>query len=320
MIISQTPLRISFLGGNTDFREYFNEFGGLCLSATIDKYIYCIVKKRFDDKIIVNYSIKETVDNVDELKHDLVRESLKFLEIEKGIEISFLADIPTEGTGLGSSSAVTVGLLNALHTYLGDSVGSHQIASEACEIEIDILGKPIGVQDQYAVSLGGLRTLKFEYNGITSDRIPLSESILEDFNNSLMLLYTGITRKSEDILSSLNIKDNTHLLHKNKLMARDGAESLKTGDLNQFGEILDYYWMTKKRLSNKVSNSKIDEMYQTAMDAGAIGGKIIGAGGGGFLLTMYPANKRAKIRKSLQNYKELPFRFSQSGSKIIFNI
>jgi D-glycero-alpha-D-manno-heptose-7-phosphate kinase len=318
MIITKTPLRISFLGGNTDFREYFLENGGLCLSTTIDKYVYCIVKKRFDDKIIVNYSIKEIVDKVEDLKHELVREALKLLGIEKGIEITFLADIPTKGTGLGSSSAVTVGLLNALHTYLKNVVGAYQLASEAVKIELDILHKPIGVQDQYAVSLGGLRTIKFDKDGITSDLIAMNESIKEDFNNSLILIYTNKTRKSEEILSTIDLRPET--LNNNKFLASSGAKNLETGNLRSFGGKLDDYWQAKKTLCDKISTEEINQMYQTAMDNGAIGGKIIGAGGGGFLLMMFPANKREKIRQSLIKYQELPFRFESGGSQIIFNI
>jgi len=320
MVISQTPLRISFLGGNTDFREYFFNYGGLVVTTTIDKYIYCIVKKRFDDLIIVNYTIKETVNAVDDLKHDLVREALKLLKIDKGIEISFLADIPTQGTGLGSSSAVTIGVLNALHTYLGENVGAQKLAEEAVKIELDILGKPIGIQDQHAIALGGLRAIEFSPVGkVTGARIEIPESVKEDFNNSLMLFYTGITRKSEEILSSFDVSNNKALLDLSKVFADDGVIALLKENLKRFGKLLDLYWKSKKQLSDKISNEQIDKMYESAKKAGVIGGKVIGAGGGGFLLVMFSANKRAKIREALKDYKELPFRFSNVGSKIIFN-
>lgn len=321
MIITKTPLRLSLLGGNTDFREYFLTYGGLVLSTTIDKYIYCIVKERFDDLVIVNYSIKETVSDVNDLKHELVREALKLLGITKGIEISFLADIPTEGTGLGSSSAVTVGLLNALHNLIGEAVSPHILAEEAVKIELDILKKPIGIQDQYMVATGGIRQFEFSPSGgIKSLYLVLPESVREDFNNSLMLFYTGITRKSEDILESFDVKKNKVLLDQNKVLADDGTKSLMKGDLRRFGQLLDMYWDIKKTLSDKVTNPEIDKMYATAKKAGVIGGKIIGAGGGGFLLVMFPANKRAVIRKALKDYRELPFRFSNYGSKVIFNV
>ena len=321
MIITQTPLRISFLGGNTDFPDYFLNYGGLVFTTTIDKYIYCIVKERFDDLIIVNYTIKETVENVNDLKHDLVREALKLLKITKGIEISFLSDIPTKGSGLGSSSAVTIGVLNALHTFLGETVSSQQLAEEAIEIELHILKRPIGVQDQHVIAMGGLRAIEFAQSGqVTGQKIIIPESVKEDFNNSLMLLYTGITRKAEDVLFSFDTEGNKPLLDQNKVFAKDGVIALLQGDLKKFGELLHTYWEVKKQLSDKVSNPKIDSMYKLAINAGAFGGKIIGAGGGGFLLVMFPANKRAKVREALKDYKELPFRFSNHGSRVIFNI
>ena len=321
MIITQTSLRISLLGGNSDFKEYYSKYGGLVLTTTIDKYIYCIIKERFDDLIIVNYSIKETVKRVDDIKHELVREALKLLKIKKGIEISFLADIPSQGTGLGSSSSVTVGVLNALHTYLGENVSSEQLAKEAIKIEVDILKKPIGIQDQYAVALGGLRVIEFRQSGtVKSYKVDIPDSVKEDFNNSLMLFYTDVARKSADVLSSLNLKNNKALLDQNKELANEGTVALIQGNLKRFGGLLDTYWNAKKQLSNKISNSKIDKMYEIVKGVGAIGGKIVGAGGGGFLLVMFPANNRTVIRESLKDYRELPFRFENSGSKVIFNI
>lgn len=320
MIITQTPLRISFLGGNTDFREYYLNYGGLVLSTTIDKYIYCIVKKRFDDLIIVNYTIRESVEKVEDLKHELVREALKLVGIRKGIEISFLADIPSQGTGLGSSSAVTIGVLNALHTYLGENVSSEQLANEAIKIELDILEKPIGVQDQHAIAMGGLRAIELNQSGkVFGLNVEVSESTKQDFNNSLMLFYTGITRKADDVLSSIDFTYSKPMLDQNKVFASEGIVALLKGNLRWFGEILDAYWDIKRQLSDKVTNKEIDKMYIKAKKAGALGGKIIGAGGGGFLLVMFPANRRAQVRKALKNYKEMPFRFTDLGSKVIFN-
>ena len=321
MIITQTPLRVSFLGGNTDFSEYYTKFGGMVLTTAIDKFVYCIVKARFDDLIIVNYTVKETVTRVDNLKHELVREALKLLGIKRGIEISFLSDIPTRGTGLGSSSSVTVGVLKALHRYLGDDVDAEQLAREAIGIEVDILKKPIGVQDQYIVAFGGLRKIEFRKNGeVKIDHIPLPGPLREDFDNSLMLFYTGISRKSSSILSTLNIKKNLPLLHKNMQLANQGYEVLPKGNLVEFGQLLDDYWAIKKQLSGRISNEEIDNMYEMAMEAGAVGGKILGAGGGGFLLLMVPENRRGEVREKLRTHKELPFMLEKDGSKIIFNI
>jgi D-glycero-alpha-D-manno-heptose-7-phosphate kinase len=319
MIITQTPLRISLFGGNTDFREYFLNYGGLVLTTTIDKYIYCIVKERFDKKIIINYSVKESVDDIKDIKHELVREALKLLGITHGIEISFMADIPSEGTGLASSSSVLIGLLNALHNYLGENVNPKQLAEEACYIEIDILKKPIGIQDQYEIAYGGLR--KFEFNNeIKTERINISDSLREDLNNSLMLFYSGITRESNKVLSTFDVVKNKLLLDQTKKLADDAIITLLKGDLKRIGQLLDISWELKKKTNNKVTNDGIDLMYQKAKQADAIGGKIIGAGGGGFLLIMFPANKRAKIREALKDYKEMPFRFSKFGSRVILNI
>src|SRR3990167_7897115 len=320
MIITATPLRLSLLGGNTDFREYFLNYGGLVLTATIDKYVYCIVQKRFDDLIIVNYSIKEIVADAQHVDHDLVREAMRMVGIKDGIESTFLSDVPSEGSGLGSSSAVAIGVLNALHQFKGESVTSQQLAEEAIQIELDILEKPIGILDQHIIAVGGLRAIEFTQAGeVFCQKVDVAESIREDFNNSLMLFYTEITRKADDILSAFNVLDNKPLLDQNKVFANDGVEALLKGDLRRFGEILDTYWQMKKQLIGKVSNLEIDSMYEKAKKAGAIGGKVIGAGGGGFLLVVFPANKRAGIREALKDYKELSFRFSDSGSKVIFN-
>jgi D-glycero-alpha-D-manno-heptose-7-phosphate kinase len=321
MIITKTPLRISFFGGNTDFREYFMTYGGLVLSTTINKYIYCIVHKRFDDLIIVNYSEKEIVKNVGELKHDLVREALKMLKITGGIEISFLSDIPTQGCGLGSSGAVTVGVLNALHAFLGENVGSRQLAEEAITIELDILKRPIGVQDQHIAAVGGMRAIEFSPSGkVRAMKMMIDESVKEDFNNSLMLLYTGITRKSKDVLSALNIKKNKRLLDQNKILAHDAVVALLRGKLTMFGDLLNASWEAKKALNSKTTNPELNKMYWQAKKVGCIGAKVIGAGGGGFMLLMFPAHKRVQIREKMKDYQELQFRFEDSGSKIIFNV
>lgn len=321
MIITQTPLRISFLGGNSDLPAYYSKYGGLVLTTTIDKYIYCIVKERFDDLIRVKYSIQESVENVNDLKHDLVREALKILGITKGIEICFLGDIPTEGTGLGSSSSVTVGVLNALHSYIGAPVSPMQLAEEAVKIEVGILKKPIGIQDQYIVALGGLRWIEFMKDGkVKSRRIHISNDLRRELDSNLMLFYTGITRSSSKILSGLDLKGHRELLDTNKVLALKGIRALNTGNLEQLGKLLDTYWNLKKQLSNQISNPEINKMYDDAMKAGALGGKIAGAGGGGFLVLIVPPEKRKVVREALKGYKELPIRLECDGSKIIFNI
>ena len=315
MIITQTPLRISFLGGNTDFPSYYEKHGGLVLTTTIDKYIYCIVKKRFDKLIRINYSIKESVKRVSDIKHELVREAMKLVGIDNGIEITFMSDIPSEGSGLGSSSSVTVGVLIALHRYKGEVVSSEQIAKEACEIEIERLGKPIGVQDQHIAALGGLREIRFPKGG---SRIDLPDSIRNLMDNSLMLFHTGITRSSAKILSTIKLDEG--ILDHNKQLAKDGIKAIKSGNIKKLGLLLDEYWHFKKKLSKKISNPKIDDMYARAIVAGAYGGKITGAGGGGFLVLIVPSHRRQAIREELSEYQELPVRLGKDGGKVIFDI
>lgn len=316
MIITQTPVRLSLLGGNTDFPEYYKQYGGGVLTTTIDKYIYCIVNKRFDDMIYINYSIKEKVEKVDDIKHDLVRESLKLVGIEKGIEITFLSDIPSEGSGLGSSSAVVVGLLNALSQFIGKQLTNAKLAEMACAVEIDKLKKPIGVQDQIITAYGGLRHIRL---GETTEvlRVEVSDSTLRDFNDSLMLFHTNISRKAEKIL--VDVRPDKKILDKNKELANLATLALQGGNIKAVGELLDKYWKLKKKLNNKVTNKEIDKMYTKAKKAGAIGGKIVGAGGGGFLLLMVAQDKREAVVKALAGYKELEFKFDYLGSRVIFN-
>ena len=308
MIITQTPLRVSLIGGNTDFPAYFKKYGGAVLTTTIDKYIYCIVKKRFDDEIWINYSQKEKVKEVKDIKHDLVREAMKLTGIDKGIEITFLSDIPSEGSGLGSSSSVTVGILNALHTYKGEYINSRQLAEEACKIEVDILKKPIGYQDQYAVAFGGFNLIEFK-NKITVK--PISPAWI---SNSLMLFYTGKTRKAEKILAG--IKLNRYVLDKIKGEVYQKLDHIT--DPIILGDLLDRYWAFKIKLNKAVTNRSIDKMYLNLLKAGALGGKIVGAGGGGFLLITVTPEYQKEVRQL--GYRELVFKLSKFGSRVIFNI
>lgn len=322
MIITQTPLRISFLGGNTDFGDFYKKYGGCVLTTAIDKYVYCTIHRRFDDKIYVSWSKKEIVDDVSQIEHELVREAMKKTGVKKGVEISFYADIPSEGSGLGSSSSVTVGVLNALYQYTGKSVSAEQLAREACEIEIDILKKPIGIQDQYIAAYGGLNFLEFQKNGVVaSNKININHGIIDDFDSSLMLFYTGLTRKSSQILTEVkqNIVSKTEILLKNKKMAVEAYEALLKGDVERIGELLDAYWQLKKQMGSGVTNNEIEIMYEKAKKVGAIGGKIAGAGGGGFMILMVPSNRRKNVREALKNYREMPFRIEPEGSKVILN-
>jgi len=323
MIITQTPLRISFAGGGTDFADFYAEEEGCVVSSAIDKYIYVIVKERFDEKIRVGYSRTEMVDSIDEIEHELVRESMRKVGIGKGIEISTMADVPSEGSGLGSSSTVTVGLLNALYAYKGEIKPADLIAREACEIEIDVLGKPIGKQDQYIAAYGGIRYLRFHRDGsVTVRPVEMDEVRRRQLDDSLMLFYTGITRQASGVLSEQkqNIASRMAVLKKMRDQAQSFYPCLSDSRVNRVGQILRSGWELKKSLATSISNSYIDELYEKALRAGATGGKVAGAGGGGFLLLFCPLAYQHRVRKALAHLKELPFRLERDGTKVIFNV
>jgi len=322
MIITQTPLRISFLGGGTDLQEFYSVEDGFVISTTIDKYIYIIINERFDDLIYINYTNKERVSSPIEIKHDLVREALLKTGVSKGIEITMLADIPSEGSGLGSSSSLLIGLLNALYIFKGEQVTAERLASEACEIEIGKCGKPIGKQDQYIAAYGGLCSITFKSDeSVDVKKIHISDRDRILFGNELMLFYTGITRKSADILTEQ--KNNTHNKFKElkniKILAQKAESLLSNNKFEQIGVLLNDNWISKKKLASKIANPVIDNMYKRAMDAGALGGKISGAGGGGFMLLYTKSENQNKVREALAQYKEMPFFLESDGSKVIFN-
>lgn len=322
MIITQTPLRISLLGGGTDFPAFFRQEEGWVLTTAIDKYIFVTIKKRFDRKIRVGYSQTELVDHIDELQHELVRECLRKTGITQGVEISTMADIPSEGSGLGSSSSVTVGLLNAMYTYQGTPVGHEQLAREACEIEIAVLGKPIGVQDQYIAAYGGQRFLHFRRDDrISVAALHVDERLRRKLDQNLLLFYTNVARKAESILAeqSQNINARLTVLRAMKTLALQAKACLEAGQVEELGYLLDESWQLKKQLASGVSNALIDELYAAARNAGALGGKITGAGGGGFLLLYCPLEKQDNVRTALSALPELPFRLEPDGSKVIFH-
>jgi len=321
MIIVQTPLRISFFGGGTDFEDFYRNHGGSVLSTAINKYVFVIVKERFDDMIYVNYSKKEIVDSFDKLEHGLVREAMRMTGVTKGVEITTLSDVPASGTGLGSSSSVTVGLLQALYTYQNELKTADILAQEACRIEIDTLRKPIGRQDQYIAAYGNMRFIAFNNGGIKLEKIPLSSEDRRRLNENLLLFYTGLATNSDAVLSEQKANMNDHLetLSEMKGLAFEAKNAILAGAFDELGKLLDRSWKLKKQLASKISNSEIDEMYETARKAGAIGGKIAGSGGGGFLLLYCLKEQQDEVRKALKGLRELPFRFEQDGSKVIFN-
>ena len=326
MVISKTPLRMSFFGGGTDFREYFQKsrFGyGSTISTAIDMYVYITVNKRFDGKLHIVYSESELVDSVEDVKHNIIRNALKIVGIKKGVEIIYMADIPIAGIGIGlaSSSALSVGVLNALHAYLGDHVSKEQLAQEACRLEIQMMGQPIGIQDQYAVAYGGFNRYRFySDDSVGVEHIVCKREYLDSFKKNLMLFFTGITRNSGTILGEQknNVDDREKQLDALVASVDEAYENLSAGNIDQLGKMLHKGWLTKKQLASKISNPEIDEMYKNARNAGALGGKVLGAGGGGFLLLYVPEQKQDAVRERLSAYREVDFSFCPSGSQIVF--
>ena len=323
MIITQTPLRISIAGGGTDLPDYYRHHGGRVVSTAIDKYLFVIVKARYDDKIYVDYSRKEIVDTIDEIQHDLVREAARMAGMKNGFEVAMMADIPSEGSGLGSSSSLTVGLLNAFYQFNNRQVGSKRLAEEASKIEIEILGKPIGKQDQYIAAYGGLCAFTFNPDdSVDVERIELPESARRRFGSNVLLFFTDIVRQASSILSDQREKivDTVAFHDEIKDLARQVSDSLQEGDFDRIGAILHRNWELKKQLASGVSNPTIDGMYDAALRGGALGGKISGAGGGGFLMVYCRRPDQDNLREALATHREMPFMLEPHGTKVIFNI
>jgi len=322
MLITQTPLRISLAGGGTDLPEYADKHGGEVLGFSIDKYLFVWIKERFDHKIIINWSKKEVVSNIRKIQHELVREAAVMAGLRDGFEVITTADIPSEGSGLGSSSALTVGLINAFFQYCGAQVSTSELAQRACQIEVEILKKPMGRQDQYLSALGGIRQLRFAKGGHTeAEEVDVSAETLRILNQNLMLYYTGVTRKSSDILRVQvgRMRETLPVHHKIKKQVAQVRKALEGGCPDDLGLILHEGWELKKQLAKAVTNSEIDAMYSMAREAGATGGKVCGAGGGGFLLLYCPIVVQEAVRERLRAYAEVPFQIEVDGSKSIFN-
>jgi len=322
MIISKTPLRISLAGGGTDLASYYLQNEGFVVSTAIDKFVYVIVKERFDELIYVDYSSKEIVNSITEIQHDLVREAAKITGMTRGFEVLMLADIPSEGSGLGSSSSLTVGLLHTFYRYMGKLVTSEQLAVEACKIEIEILGKPIGKQDQYIAAFGGLKGFKFRKdNKVDVLDIELESDLKRKLGSNLLLFFTNTTRKAASILEeqNKNVMNKLEFHHRIKELGYETLKAINEHDLYKVGENLNVNWEMKKQLASNVSNPEIDKMYNIAMEGGATGAKISGAGGGGFLIVYCERDKQDQLREFLKNFRELPFLFEKYGSKTIFD-
>jgi D-glycero-alpha-D-manno-heptose-7-phosphate kinase len=324
MIISKTPFRMSFLGGGSDLPSFYGRSPGAVLSVTINKYVYITVNEKFDREIRLSYSETENVNTVEMIRHPIVREALKMLSIPGGMEITSIADIPSKGTGLGSSSSFTTGLLNALHVYKKEFASPEMLAREACEIEIDIMEKPIGKQDQYAAAYGGLNLIQFYEDGsVGVDPIICLKETRKSLEQNILMFYTGISRSAEIILGEQNqniISDNKkyEILKKMVQLTHLLRKELQNNNLNAFGEILHENWVLKRELASGISNPSIDEWYETGRKYGALGGKILGAGGGGFLIFYAPQEKHEQIIRMLPQLRPIPFRFEYQGCKIIF--
>jgi D-glycero-alpha-D-manno-heptose-7-phosphate kinase len=324
MIISQTPLRIGLLGGGTDLPGYYREHGGRVLNCAIDKYVYVIVKQRFDDDIYVNYSKKEIVSRVDDLEHELVREAMHMAGVTNGVEITTLADIPSGGgSGLGSSSAVTVGLLQALFAYQGRQVSAEELAERACTIEIERCRKPIGKQDQYIAALGGIRDIRFgPGDEVVAQELGLSAAGRRALQQQIMLFYTGVTRSADSILveQRANIESTRPQLDLLRDLAGMAAGRLRDGDVDAIGPAMRESWEAKRKLATGVSNDEVDAAVTAALDAGAAGAKLTGAGGGGFLLVICPMERQRAVRESLAGMRELPIKLDHLGSRVVLNV
>ncbi|MBH51349.1 MAG: GHMP kinase [Candidatus Marinimicrobia bacterium] len=319
MIISRTPLRVSFCGGGTDLDWFSNSesTGGMVTSAALDRHIHVTVNRRFDDMVRVSYSKMELVENFEDIEHELVRESMRMTGVTSGVEITTIADIPSRGTGLGSSSSVTVGLLNALHAYAGRSPSPRQLAEEACEIEIDILGQPIGRQDQYAAAYGGVNSISFGSEGTNVAPLEITEEATARISEEFTLVFTGITRSASEVLSETpeDPNDKTSRLREIRRHADVARDLLEGGDLMGLGELLRETWDLKRGISSSVSGDEIEQIHDQIMQTGATGSKLLGAGGGGFFLVHGGIEVRSGLEKL--GLVTIPLEIDEDGSTIV---
>ncbi len=324
MIISRTPLRMSFAGGGSDMPQFYRVHGGAVLSTAIDKFIFVTVNAKFDNGIRLSYSVTEEVDHISKIQHRLAHAALQFTGVTGGVEVTTVADIPSRGTGLGSSSSFAVGLLNVLYAFQGRFASAEKLAAEACHLEIEVLGEPIGKQDQYAAAHGGLSFYEFKPDDtVTVSPLVLSHGLKQDLESRCLMFYTGVTRSASAILekqaSALSSRiDKIAGMKRMVELAYDLRAELQSGSLDSFGEILHESWELKKTMADGISNPDIDSAYDAAMRAGASGGKLLGAGAGGFMLFVAPVAAHASIERALDPLRRIAFRFESMGSRIIF--
>lgn len=323
MIVSKTPLRMSYVGGGSDLPSFYREELGAVLSTSIDKYIYVAINKKFDGNIRLSYSKTEEVGRVSEIEHPLVREALSMLSISGGVEIASMADIPSRGSGLGSSSSFTVALLNALYAYKNQYVSKEALAKQACEIEIIRCGEPIGKQDQYAAAYGGLNLIRFHPDETVSvDPVICKAKTIKRIDACTLVFYTGRTRNASGVLQNqsdaMKIEQHRSLVRRMVELAFELKRELESGDVENFGQILDENWRLKSQLAAGISDPQIDGWYQKGVSAGAIGGKLLGAGNGGFIMFFAPPECHPKIKKSLSELIPIQLGFDTNGAQIVF--
>jgi D-glycero-alpha-D-manno-heptose-7-phosphate kinase len=324
MIVSRTPLRMSFVGGGSDLPVFYRKHGGAVLSCAIDKYVYVNVNRKFDDGIRVAYSRTEEVGRVEQIEHPIVRHALAMMGIDGGIEITTIADIPSRGTGLGSSSSFTVGLLNALAAYQGRYLSREVLGRDSCRIEIELCGEPIGKQDQYAAAFGGINLIEFHTDEtVVVTPIMLNPELRATLSRRLLVFYTGMVRSASAVLKDQSEQvvsngDKQDALKQMVALTYRVCDDLRTGRLDGFGDALHTNWLLKRSLSGSVSNEAIDGWYDAARREGAIGGKILGAGSGGFLLFYAPEERHEAIERALAPLRRIAFDFDYLGSRILF--
>lgn len=323
MIVSKTPLRMSFVGGGSDLPAFYRDEVGAVLSTSIDKYMYICVNKKFDGRIRVSYTRTEDVQTRQEVEHPLVREALDVVGIDGGIEIASMADIPSKGSGLGSSSTYTVGLLNALSAYRNRFASKGTLARLACEIEIQRCGEPIGKQDQYAAAYGGLNLIRFHPDeSVSVDPVICAPSVLSRLEASILVFFTGRTRSASAVLAqqsaAMQVSDRRQLMRRMVQLAFELKQELESGQLDNFGDLLDENWRLKAQLTSGISDPQIDRWYATGMANGALGGKLLGAGNGGFMMFFAPPERHQHVVDALSDLSPVKFRFDRNGAQIVF--
>ena len=327
MIVSRAPVRFSLGGGGSDLPSYSRDHGGFVVSAAVDKFVFVCVARRFYDTIRLAYSETETVASVDEIRHRIFRAALKGMGFTGGLELHSLADVPAN-TGLGSSSSFTVALLNGLHAYRRESVPAEQLAREACRLEIEVLGEPIGKQDQYIAAYGGISAMTFHPDGrVEVERLDLRDEVIDELESRLVVFYSGVERAASSVLvqQASSIVENRDAavdrMHRIKALGRDTRDILLSGALDSYGELLHEHWMQKRRLAASMTDGAIDEHYEAARRAGALGGKLMGAGGGGFFLFYVRPAERRRVHEALtaRGLRPMRFRFDFDGARIMAN-